>query len=261
MNSELFKRTWTWFVRLTILALAGALAFVTGKSPIERKYVDIANDFRRPPADATHVLFVGNSHLYVHEVPHIVQRLVPDGEPPLAFDALLAAGVRLEWHVTEGDVARFARSNDYDVVVLQPQSTELLENQPNFAAQVQALDAAGGDARTVLMQTWPRDHRDEWAKAYAPLPAEWNEHTWATAQGAWETSPVGNVWLCTFDKTRIDLWSHDGNHASIAGAFVAALVLYRTIRGPTARWSQRAPPGMPDSIAQTLRDAVDACLD
>ena len=227
------------------------------------KYVAVANDFDEPPAGSLRVLFVGNSHLFHRDVPHMVQRLVPKDARPLAFDALLSPGKWLGWHVAEGDVQRLGQQNRYDVLILQPQSTELIERPEEARAAVEKLSSYTAGARPILMQTWPRDPtRDAWTKGLGISRAEWNVLTAKNAASDhWEVAPVGDVWGCVQKVSRIDLWDPDGNHSSVAGAYLAALVLYRAIWGPRVSWAPYAPPGLPASVAAPMREAAKKCLD
>lgn len=248
----------TIVVRLLIVLVVGALLFVAFCYEPAR-YVEIRNKYSTRPDNAEFVLFVGNSHLFVHHVPYIVQKLVPETERPLAFEALLSPGATLTWHINRGDVAWYGEQEQYDVVVIQPQSTELLDND-NFAAQTTRLAALSRADRTIAMQTWPRTEKDEWARYLGIDMTTWNTTTWEAVQGNWTSAPVGNAFECVFNKTRIDLWSPDGNHASLAGAFVAGATLYHTLRGSDAPRTEWAPNGLPPKMAEQLGAALDSCI-
>lgn len=247
------KRTITPVRLLIAVVLLGVLFVALLYNPAN--YIDIPNKYDTPPDDAELILFVGNSYLYHNAVPYMMQLQVPDGDRPIAFEALLAPKASLRWHIIQGDVAWYGEQENYDVVVLQPEATELLVNE-KLQEEATRLSALSRASRTFVMQTWPRDARDGAADLTLD---EWNETTWANAQGAWVPAPVGNAFVCVFDMTRIDLWEDDGN-TSLAGAYVAALTLYHALRGSKAKRSGWAPKSLPDDIAKSLAAAVDHCI-
>jgi len=252
----------TWAVRGAIALAALALAVVLlfpGIVP-RQKYVEVQNDYATPPKGARRVLFVGNSHTFVHDVPHMVQRLVPKESRPLAFDALLSPGKTLAWHAAQGDVADEVAEHHYDVVVIQPQSTELVRTPRKAKAGLNQLAAQAGGTPVLFFQTWPRNpKRDRFAAQFGTME-EWNDTTLKNARATGRrVAPVGDVFLCTYHATRFDLWEKDGNHGSLAGSYVAALTLEHSLY-PKAGWTRYAPPGLPANAARQLRDAAKKCM-
>ncbi len=227
-------------------------------------YREMPNQGIHGAQTARKVLFVGNSHMIVGQVPYLVQQLVPKGEPPLEFEALLYPGVTFRWHSDAGDVRTLTRKYAFDAVVIQPQSQELTLNSAAAVRDARALAAEANGARTVLFQTWPREKSRD-PQAYGPGHPTSMDH-WATLglQTARDTglpvAPVGSVFLCVYAATRIDLWSRDGNHANDAGAYVAALTLLGTLYTTDVAEAQWRPDGVPEQIAPRLREATAKCL-
>lgn len=246
-------------IAIAAVGLVGALSF----RQVRGDYVPIWGEGISGKDGTKKVLFVGNSHMYVHSVPSMVQQLVPAGSPPLEFEARLSAGKTLAWHVEHSNVAGLVDENTYDAVIVQPQSQELVFFSDDTARAARTLVMQAKGVRTYIFQTWPRDPNRQ-PDSFGPgRPASMQEWDARTAETAILTGlpvlPVGSVFLCVYNKTRLDLWS-DGNHASEPGAFVAALAILQTLYGIDADKTTWHPETLPDSTAKQLRDAAAGCM-
>lgn len=247
-----------------ILILVAVIALVVAVALGQRRYAYIPNEGIHGAPGARKVLFVGNSHTFKNDAPYLVQQLVPAGSPPLEFVALLAPGRTLGWHIAAGDIPDEIARTTFDTVVIQPQSQEIVARRTQFMADARRLAGMMGGARTVLFQTWPHDISRRPESYGHGLPTTMQQWADVTLQTARETglpvAPVGSVFLCTYNATRLDLWNPDGYHPSLAGSFVAALVLLRSIYSIDVSKTTWRPPRLPGSIADKLRGATVKCL-
>ena len=84
--------------------------------------------------DPLRILFIGNSHTYLHKMPWILCELaaVHEGVRPVEVDQCTGNGVSLEWHWhnpgTRGKIAE----GGWDYVVLQERSGGTIEDRKVF---------------------------------------------------------------------------------------------------------------------------------
>lgn len=180
------------------------------------------------------ILFVGNSLLMVNDVPAMVSHMLQsDGSGrQVLYKSYFVDHLE---HVPPGsEVDKAVTSGGYNIVVLQSamvsSSLTRLYPQPRAIAMAQAAKAQG--ARVLLYVEWPRRGIDE---------TEFTMNVYkgiAKSTGA-EIVPVCYSWnLVRRDAPSIDLYNPDGNHALVAGSYVAAATTYFHIAGTkaTPKW-------------------------
>ena len=169
------------------------------------------------------VLFIGNSHTYFHDMPHTFARMCAEltGETP-EVTMLAYSNRSLAWHREEYFSLRFALLyGQYDYCVLQQQAhpfpDEALTRQS--ALRILSLCKTSG-VKPVLMMTWAEQAQPEHF-----LPMQHFYMALAEETGAL-LAPVGEL----FDHIRqtnpeIELYWHDGEHASAYGDYLIAATL------------------------------------
>lgn len=244
------------------------------------------------------VLFVGNSFTYGFNnynrlavadlngtnyggVPALFKKFADEGHHPdvnVSIEAI--AGYYLNWHYSNKR-ALFNRS--WDVVVLQDHSTGPLYTHSagdvtGFRSAVKNLAtflrARNPNVRIYLYETWARPDQVingtytsleamqfELRTAYSGATREYGLTGWtpvgeafmkAVADGISYNPATGAV------PGVISLWDTDNYHASRYGAFLSALVFYRTILGGDPR---TLPTGAGSAVAgHLLNDAARAVL-
>lgn len=215
-------------------------------------------DFTSPRDDALKILFVGNSHTFVNDLPKTFGSLVLAREPtrPLVVKDVTFGGATLDDHLARGVARRAIESERWDYVVLQEQSMLPSTAKDRYERAVRAFDAIirRAGAKTVLYAVWP--HRV--GQDPASLAATYRE----VAGDVHATlADVGAAWL---RAERIDakvvLYQADGYHPAPAGTYLAACVFYETLVGKSAR-------GLPslgmvsDDVAAELQRAASGNQD
>lgn len=183
------------------------------------------------------VLFIGNSHLFVNNVPQRVKERLRGSRGAVQIQAFTRGGAQLESFTRRDDVAAALTGRAWDVVVLQEASATFLSpgGSERFDRSVawfrKRLPAT---TRIVLYQTWP--WRD--GSRYFQGRASNTHHMWRAMRTAYAriaqrreviVAPVGTCWVRSPKQTK--LYSADGNHASVAGSRLAARILAATITG------------------------------
>lgn len=203
------------------------------------------------------VLFVGNSYTSVNDLPATFARLVRSGGDAVEVSMIAPGGAFLADHAASPDVAAAIAGTAWTAVVLQEQSEapaapDVRDAQmiPAAVSLVTAVRLAG--AQPYLLETWAR--RDGWpersmdrAAMQAAIDAGYRE---AAARAGAFVVPAGDAWERALVKApAIGLWQVDGSHPTIAGTYLAACVLYATLKG-------RSPDGLAEMAGLSAADAA-----
>jgi len=185
--------------------------------------------------EGKHILFIGNSHTYVNDVPGILQALADSaGVEPLAVETLALPNYAVIDHWTDGAAQREIAKGGWALVVLQQGWTPagVYRDTLRLATRYFAAEMARVGARPALFQTWPpRGQEGEFAGSIA-------SYELAASDVGGLLFPVARAWLAVWAQdASIELYS-DGLHANVNGSYLAALVMYAQIYS-------RSPVGLP----------------
>jgi hypothetical protein len=228
---------------------------------------------RVPASNALRVLFVGNSHTYMHDMPRMIAGLANADRWSRPFDFAMDApgGSTLVQHVASNEAARLLRQGHWDYMVLQDQQQASSFSQfpqqleRDFLGSIRTLDIIGraAGAKTVLYMTAARLDGDPDNMPHDTYDAmqdriSQNYKRAADEMGA-ALAPVGLAaqWVHRVQPD-FGLWENDRYHPSLAGSYLAACVLYQTLyrraaygnaylaglAEPDARLMQRAANGL-----------------
>ena len=186
------------------------------------------------------VLFIGNSHVYMHFMPLMLEELAKASGRGviLAAEQSTGEGVSLEWHYNNPATRDMLTSANWDFVVLQDRAGGPLEERKSFETHARLLnqEILSQGAQTVFYMTWalksePED-QPELAEAYSHM---------ATELGA-KLAPVGLAWEnARRSVPDLDLFHPDGRHANPIGAYLTACVFYAVLLG-------ESPQGLPGKL-------------
>jgi hypothetical protein len=209
------------------------------------------------------VLFLGNSHTYVNDLPAVFRELARAGGQNVETGMVANGGETLAEHATAAESTAAIRGSRWSFVVLQEQSeipafvsSRQSQMYPAARSLVGVIRTAGGTP--VLLETWAhRDGLPQDGLAYPAMQAAIDAGYGALgAQLGVVVAPAGQAWQTVLrDDPTIVLWQDDGNHPSMAGTYLAACVLYTRIFGAS-------PVGIPDSgglasdVARALQGAA-----
>ncbi len=177
------------------------------------------------------VLFVGNSHTYMNDMPELFRLIYEKTAGARAAVTMLAySGRHLRWHADEFFSLRFELLyGGYDYCVIQQAAHPFPPEEETLAdgERVLALCRAGG-VTPVFFMTWAEkrapEHQEKMIAVYEKL------HAMAPSLLA----PVGKVWQAVREShPEIELYYADGEHASPQGDLLAASVLCAAITGRT----------------------------
>jgi prepilin-type N-terminal cleavage/methylation domain-containing protein len=201
----------------------------------------------QPPRKVPYeILFVGNSHTYMHDVPGLVVELAKAArKAEVRVTRVLKGGYELAWHLNEGVASAAIESTDFDFVVLQERSTKPCEEAAAYHESMLQFGKLARDRGAIPLgyMLWERKGNSE----YCPLgeissTCERAIQEIQKGDGLADIAPVGPAWKSMLDaQPGVTLHSDDGNHSAPAGAYLAALVFHAVIH-------QESPQGLPGSL-------------
>jgi hypothetical protein len=235
----------------TLLLLTVALSGCLGSSPTGTTPLI---------GTGTRVLFIGNSLTYVNDVPGILQALADSSsDEKLAVASRTLPNYALIDHWADGVAGREIAKGGWAWVVMQQGWTPaglyrdtLRLAARNFGAEITKIGAKG-----AMYQTWPPvDRPNQFAGSI-------ESYELAASDIGGEVFPVARAWLATWERDRdVPLYS-DGLHASVAGSYLAAIVMYACIfdESPvglpaTVRTRGGAVVRVDPAVARTLQEAA-----
>ena len=200
------------------------------------------------------VLFIGNSHTYFNDMPFLFQCFTQSekarkGGVSPAFSTMIAHGGRhLSEHINEPEVRYNIRCGGYDFVVLQEAAHPFLGKETLLRDGGKLSEwIAEADSKMVGYMTWAKKSEpwnfQEMIDSYTALCEENNG----------SLAPVGAIWekILKGEKgSDIELYYTDGAHASLAGSYLAACVLY-------AAMTRKSPLGLPERFSRKGQTAFE----
>jgi hypothetical protein len=205
----------------------------TGKSrdaTVRPATAESSNSDARSGASDFNILFVGNSHTIVHDIPRLVCKMIsfrfPDRRP---YSSTVGVAFLAD-AFANGEFKQELDARTWKYLVLQAQkisqSGRYLYSRKEGIEMAKLARSRG--AGVIFYSEWglrgkPGDGRRN-EKIYGEM---------AKASGA-AVAPVGTAWdLALARRPDLPLYSDDGNHQAPTGAFLTACVLFGRLTGET----------------------------
>jgi hypothetical protein len=247
------------FLLMTALLALSWFQFVNTASAreVRRSAFDLFDP--RPPMD---ILLVGNSRMFTNDMPGMVRAIADSARAPIKYRVRMWAlpGETFVGHARNPILAGLLEQK-WDRVVLQGQSAAHFEPavRADFATHgallVERARAAG--SRASLIVNW--NYGDQVFETHPYMEAIYEQAiqadyaTLAEASGAALVN-VGRAWKRTeAAKLGFDL-APDGNHPSVHGTYLAALMVYAHLSGDDVARVTLVPDGMSAEDAAALRE-------
>jgi hypothetical protein len=257
-------------IRILLLAalLSGLSWFqlvnTASAAEVGRSMVDLLDS--RPGRD---VLFVGNSRMYVNDMPSMVRKIADSAGAPVKYRVRMWAkpGWRFTDHVGAAQVQALLDQR-WDRVILQGNSGAHVdqESRAQFSYDGARLleEAKQAGSPTSLIVGWTYG-----PNVFADDPPGTRESYHRTIQHDYRALAgysgaglidVGTGWLRTEKAAPgLDL-APDGNHPSVYGTYLAALMVYAHLSGGGVDAVTFVPDGISEKEAATIRGVVDDLL-
>lgn len=256
------------FVRPLILFVfvVGLGWFEFGQPLSAKALVRRAEDaFDRRPA--RRILMLGNSRTFYHDMPDMVRAMADSAKEPQKFEITLDAPPGASFEILWTDPAtQSLLKGQWDDVVLQPESRA--ESSPDLTASfetygtklIEASHVTSGSPRLVVNWTygpssWDDGDPDGLGRAAQYTAMQSDTKTLGDRAGA-KLVNVGKLWATiAADHPEIAL-TEDGNHPTLAGSYLFALVLYADLTRHDVAGVSYEPAQLDPKIAATLQQAV-----
>ncbi len=202
---------------------------------------------------AIKVLFIGNSHTYLHYMPEMTAQLGEAGRNPIDTRQITGEGASLEWHWKNPDTRNLIKDKIWDYVILQERSGGPLENRAAMSDYGRRLHeeikAQGTNAKTDLFMTWADRQHPKTQKTIA------DAYTLLSRELGAILAPVGLAWeKAKKEDPALDLHHRDGRHANPVGSYLTACVFY-------AIFTRKSPEGLPGTIFAAGKERVSLSAD
>lgn len=169
------------------------------------------------------LLFIGNSHTYVNDLPELVAENARKDGYPCEVTMLTHPGWYLRQHAEWPEIGFNIRYGHYDYVILQEHAHpfDCIEDYRSACAAIVPMIRAAGSV-PVLYETWAPKVKPE-------VQAFMNEtHREIAERNGMRLAPVGEQWALS--EERGEFYAADGEHASPKGSLFAATIIWNTIR-------------------------------
>jgi hypothetical protein len=194
--------------------------------------------------DTLRLLFIGNSHTYYNNLPHLFANLAQSGGYPVVVDSNTPPGYTLEGHCSNPITLSKIAQGGWDYVILQEQSLYPVIDFYRYGSMYPAarhLDSliSSVGARTALYMTWgwrgggQHDVNGHYSIPFVDYFQMQDTLTAAYVMLADQLSalllPAGCAWARAMrTDTTLDLWQPDNYHPKLEGSYIAACVFYAT---------------------------------
>jgi len=190
--------------------------------------------------DPLRILFIGNSHTYLHKMPWILCELAAahGGVRTVKANQSTGNGVSLEWHWQNREMRARIAEGGWDFVVLQERSKGTIEDPESFYRYARLLNTEilRQGARTVFYMTWAGRDRPEDQATIA------DAYRRAAKDCGARLAPVGTAWRRALTQDPgCALYHRDGRHAGPAGAYLTACIFFALL-------FSISPLGLPGTI-------------
>jgi hypothetical protein len=174
------------------------------------------------------VVFLGNSHTYVNQMPCLVQRLAASLEHGVNLEVVVVArdGATLEQHWGDRPTRALLQARAWDFLILQEQGNRPIANPERTSVAVQRFSDAARRVGARMVLYIPPAGRDRPSDLHRVAPVY---RRIAAATGS-AIAPAAQAWHAVqrADST-LDLHDADGVHANPIGSYLTACVLLAAI--------------------------------
>ena len=168
------------------------------------------------------ILFIGNSHTFVHYVPLRVKAYLEENGVQADVVMQTHPGMVLDWHLKQSPTYFNLIYGDYDAVVLQHNAHPFPGKESLLSSGIEMKKLIPEKTKVYLYMTWSEKNNPEGQAIMSESYEELGEKIGAAI------CPVGTIWWKVKENYPDELYFDDGEHTSVFGASLAAVVIART---------------------------------
>ncbi|MBQ7434023.1 MAG: hypothetical protein IJV50_11295 [Lachnospiraceae bacterium] len=194
------------------------------------------------------VLFIGNSHTYYNDMPHLFAEIGACNGIDIDVTMLTKGGMGFDYHVQEEQVRFNILYGHYDYIVLQHVAHPMGDLNVMKEAAIRLAEWIGQtDSKALFYMTWTRKADGEEAQ-----PAMAKPYLELGELLHYPVAPVGQVWWAYHRAhPEVELYFTDDRHASREGSLLAAYTIFETMIGKQAKAPNPLEQGISE-IAWTI---------
>ena len=151
------------------------------------------------------ILFIGNSHTFVHYVPLRVKACLNKCGIDPDITMLTHPGMGLDWHLKQSQTYLNLLYGDYDLVILQHNAHPFPGKESLLNAGISFSKIIPEKTKTYLYMTWSEKNNPEGQAIMSEAYEELGRQIDAVV------CPVGKIWWQVKDKYPEELYFNDGN--------------------------------------------------
>ena len=254
-------------IRASILAvLIAVFVWYTPavSTPLGHALQSATDYFDRRPEHA--ILLIGNSRTSHHDMPFMLRRIADSAHAPELYRIVVHApdGTTLEDHWNSRSVHALLKRR-WQNVIIQAQSSEQVSDSDDASFHRFGAELIGEARITgsipLLFVTWRYaddfgyyDARPELRSSYYEIMQR-SHRQLASSTGAGMIN-VGEAWERLLGEHPTFSLYEDGNHPTVHGSYLAALMLYAGLCGDTCGKVSYAPAAISDADAEQIKDLV-----
>jgi len=217
--------------------------------------------------DLTKILFIGNSFTYYNDMDQIVARIASGAGENVSVQRVTVGSYNLTKFANEKDeggaqvYAALRAASDYDIVVLQEQSTRPLTNLDLFKegakALVKLVEETQEDCKVYLYQTWGFPAGATGTTVPQMEQGLYDAYSIVATELSLGLCPVGRAFTKVYSEhPEIVLYNEDGRHPSAEGSYLAACVHAAKLLGVDPRGIDVGDYAYEDVLSQAAYDIV-----
>ena len=219
------------------------------------------------------ILFVGNDFTYMHNMPYMVQLLAqtdPSAHFKIDLQMHVAQGASLSQLWNNPTTRDVLTSKPWDYIIVQPHHMWATTEGSVYLTR-QSLSAWSSQirnvkARPILFMTWPleashsaySDPNNAGLKNYKNMHRLIRGYSKAMAKEMdMLIVPVGDYWMAaSMSAPQVTLYNPDRFSPTLAGAYLTALVIYKTLVNNSLDQVAYVPDGISPEHKAALIDMV-----
>ena len=248
-------------VGVRLLALAALTLTAIWFGLVDNSWLD-----RRP---VQRLLFLGHSLTYYNDMPAMVGKMADSANSPIRYDITMSAfpNAGLDNHWNNQRTRELLGQGGWDRVIAQPERSyepQGPDGRMYFYADKLLVGTGRGTPAVIISQHFDDSfyRQQNWTTSRYEdgQTLQKNLRSLASATGA-DVVDVASVWeRVRLEQLPFSLYK-DGNHPSLEGSYLAALVIYAKLTGGRVDKVTYVPSGMSSEHAALLRKNVQLALD
>ena len=251
---------------LIMAALIGVFVWYTPavSTPLAHAVQSVTDQFDHRPEHT--ILFIGNSRTSHHDMPFMLRRIADSAHSPELYRIVVHApgGATLEDHWNTPSVHTLLKQRWRNVIIQAQSSEQVSDNDDaNFHRYGAKLigEARANGSIPLLYVTWRYADDFDYYKYRPDLQARYYDlmqqsHRRLAASTGIDMANVGEVWERLLGQHPTFSLYEDGNHPTVHGSYLAALMLYGSLCGGDCGTASYVPAGISDTDAEEIKDVV-----